>query len=67
MEKEIFLSGYCRCLDASRMVAVLLEDGEIQEVDCQFGCCPHEMNCQVAQEIRNTENSIHVYAQKGPL
>ena len=53
MEKEIFLSGYCRCMDASRMVAVLLEDGKIQEVDCQFDCCPHEMNCRIARQIRD--------------
>lgn len=55
MEKEVFFSGYCRCLDASRIVAVLLEDSEIQEVDCQFGCCPHEMNCQIAQQIRDAK------------
>ena len=29
MEKEVFLSGYCRTTDASRMVEVILEDGEI--------------------------------------
>ena len=30
MEKEVFLSGYCRTTDASRMVEVLIEDGKIR-------------------------------------
>ena len=51
MEREEFLSGYCRCIDASRMVAVLLEDGVLQEVDCNFGSCPYEKNCVLAQKI----------------
>ena len=34
MEQEKFISGYCRQLDASRMVEVVSEDGEISEVDC---------------------------------
>ena len=32
MEKETFLSGYCRGIDQSRMVAVVTEDGELVEV-----------------------------------
>ena len=39
MEIEKFLSGYCRQLDASRMVEVIIEDGEIAEIDCCYGNC----------------------------
>ena len=55
MEREVFLSGYCRCMDASRMVAVTLENGKITEVDCNFGNCPYEKNCALAQKIQETE------------
>ena len=51
MEVEKFLSGYCRQLDASRMVEVILEDGEITEVDCCYGNCIYQSNCPVAREI----------------
>ena len=54
MEKEVFLSGYCRCMDASRMVAVTLEDGKITEVDCNYGFCPYETDCALAKKIRET-------------
>ena len=52
MEKEIFISGYCRCLDQSRMVAVVTEEGKLTEADCAFGNCPHEPNCLIAKQIR---------------
>ena len=51
MEIEKFCSGYCRQLDASRMVAVLLCDGEIDEVDCCYGSCIYQPGCPIAQEI----------------
>ena len=51
MEQEKFLSGYCRQLDASRMVEVILGDGEITEVDCCYGSCIHQGNCDIAREI----------------
>lgn len=51
MESEKFVSGYCRVLDASRMVEVILEDGEITEVDCCYGNCIHQNNCPIAKEI----------------
>ncbi len=44
---ESLLSGYCRCLDASRMV--LVEDGE---PDCEFSVCPHTAACELAKRIR---------------
>lgn len=52
MEKELFLSGYCRVLDSSRMVEVILEDGELAEVDCCFPDCVYAPNCTIAQAIR---------------
>lgn len=51
MEIEKFVSGYCRQLDASRMVEVILEDGEITEIDCWYGNCVYQGNCPVAKEI----------------
>ena len=51
METEKFFSGYCRQLDASRMVEVILEDGAVTEVDCCYGNCVHQGNCLIAKEI----------------
>ena len=48
---EYFLSGYCRCMDASRRV-LLETDEEGFEVDCNFGACPYESECQIAAAIR---------------
>ena len=53
METEKFVGGYCRVLDASRMVEVILENGEITEVDCCYGNCVYQGNCPVAKEIEN--------------
>ncbi len=44
---ELFLTGYCRALDKSRIV--LLEDGE---ADCAFANCPHAQSCEIARQIR---------------
>ena len=51
MEVEKFVSGYCRQLDAARIVEVILEDGEITEVDCCYGNCLYEGSCPIAKEI----------------
>ena len=51
MEIEKFLSGYCRQLDASRMVEVILENGEVTEADCCYGNCIYQANCVIAQQI----------------
>ena len=51
METEKFLSGYCRQLDASRMVDVVLDDGSLTEVDCCYGSCIYQSNCTVAKQI----------------
>ena len=53
MEIEKFVSGYCKQLDASRMVEVILEDGEIMEVDCCYGNCIYQANCPIAKEIED--------------
>lgn len=52
MENEHFISGYCRAIDASRMVTLVEENGEILEVDCSYETCPNIPNCTVAQKIR---------------
>lgn len=51
MEQEAFLSGYCRRTDSSRMVEVIVMDGQIEEVDCCFGDCVYQPNCTIAQKI----------------
>ena len=43
---ETFITGYCRCIDKSRIV--LVEDGE---ADCAFGNCPHKETCAIGQQI----------------
>ena len=57
MEKEVFLSGYCRTTDGSRMVEVIVEDGEVTEVDCCYENCPHTSNCLIAKSIRELTES----------
>lgn len=56
MEKELFLSGYCRCLDNSRMVCVVLEDSRLTEADCNMGTCPYETECTIAQSVRQHQS-----------
>jgi len=51
MEEEKFISGYCRVLDCSRMVEVLLVNGKIEEADCCYGSCIYQPNCPIAREI----------------
>lgn len=55
-ETEKFLTGYCRALDQSRMVAVVLADGKPEEVDCGYGSCPYESGCRIAEKIRELMN-----------
>ncbi len=43
---EEFVTGYCRCLDKSRMV--LVEEGA---ADCEYADCPHKPNCGIAKRI----------------
>lgn len=43
---ESYLSGYCRTIDASRMV--LVEDGE---ADCDYERCDYRDVCPIGQQI----------------
>lgn len=51
METEVFVSGYCRQLDASRVVELTLEDGRLTEADCRYGDCLYQSNCPIAKEM----------------
>ncbi len=51
MEREDFISGYCRVLDQSRMVTVVTEDGKLLETDCCYLDCVHAPNCIIAKAI----------------
>ena len=52
MEQETFLSGYCRCTDGSRMVAVVTEKQTPVETDCKYPDCPYTTECCIAAGIR---------------
>ncbi len=54
MNREEFVSGYCRAMDASRMVTVEMEDGKCF-ADCSYGSCPYETQCKIAQKIQELE------------
>jgi len=51
MEEEKIICGYCRQLDSSRMVEVILDAGSIAEVDCCYGSCLYQASCPIAREI----------------
>ena len=51
METEKFISCYCRVLDCSRLVEVVLVDGVLDETDCCYGSCIYQPNCPIAKEI----------------
>ena len=53
MEQELFFSGYCRILDSSRSVIVVIEDGSLAEVDCNFENCIYAASCPIGQQIQN--------------
>lgn len=57
MEIEKYVSGYCRQLDSSRMVEVIIENGEITEIDCCYGNCIHQGNCLIAKEVTTLTQS----------
>lgn len=57
--EERYLTGYCRCLDASRIVEVVTEDGNLEECDCSYGSCKFQSQCTIAQgieELTEAEN-----------
>ena len=43
---EKFITGYCRCIDKSRIV--LVED---KEADCEYENCPYKQNCEIGKQI----------------
>ena len=49
---EQILSGYCRTIDASRIV--LVEDGE---ADCDFEACAYRDVCQIGQQIAQLQKT----------
>ena len=51
MEQEHFLSGYCRTIDQSRMVTVVVENGKATEIDCCYESCVHAPGCPIGKEI----------------
>ena len=49
--RELFVSGYCRQLDSARMVELEEENGEILDCDCDYGSCPFQTVCKIAESI----------------
>ena len=57
--EERYLTGYCRCLDASRIVEVVTGDGNLEDCDCSYGNCKFQSQCTIAQgieELTEAEN-----------
>ena len=51
MEEEYFLSGYCRCLDGSRMVTVETDGTTITDIGCSYVNCPYAEGCPIGRQI----------------
>ena len=51
MEKELFISSYCRVLDSSRTVCIVTEDGKLTDVDCNYEVCPYAKECTIGKSI----------------
>lgn len=49
--EEKYVTGYCRQMDSSRMVEVIVEHGQVTEADCSYGNCTFQGNCAVAKAI----------------
>ena len=49
--EEHYLTGYCRCLDSSRIVEVVTEKGHVEECDCGYGSCKFQTQCTIAKGI----------------
>ena len=50
---EHYLTGYCRCLDSSRIVEVITEDGNLEECDCLYGNCKFQPSVPLHRGLRN--------------
>lgn len=62
MEESIF-TGYCRCLDQSRMVTVETAPGQSPEIDCAYFTCIHRAQCPVASQISGFLEDLPLYSQ----
>lgn len=56
MEEETILSGYCRRLDAPRMVEAVIRQGKLLEADCDYPACPCLPACPIAQRLQELEH-----------
>ena len=54
---EYCYTGYCRCLDNSRMVEVFVTDSEL-EIDCSYENCPHTSVCDIAKRIDEIKKTL---------
>ena len=57
--EERYLTGYCRCLDASRIDEVVTEDGNLEECGCSYGNCKFQCQCTIAlgiEDLTEAEN-----------
>ncbi len=52
MEKETFISGYCRMTDCSRTVTVETDSAGFTDISCNYDNCVHAFVCTVAEKIR---------------
>lgn len=53
MTEERFLTGFCRQIDGTRMVALEYEEEtkEIEAVDCSYETCVHKAACEIGKAI----------------
>lgn len=47
---EATFSGYCRTIDAARLV-YCEADGDETEIDCDYETCPHAAGCPIGRQI----------------
>lgn len=50
MEDEKILTGYCRCMDAHRMVTAEQEACRWY-ADCAYPDCPHQAACEIGKQL----------------
>lgn len=53
MERETFISGYCRQADGSRTVCVEAEGSSLTQTDCLYDDCPYNAGCPICEKIKN--------------
>lgn len=55
MEEEMFVSGFCKAQNQTRMVLCEVQrdsDGNVQimDTDCAYGKCPHTKDCLLMKD-----------------